>query len=428
MIRIALVVFGFALSGAAAAQQAAARVALVIGNGAYGEAPLRNPANDARAIGRAIERLGFRVSMAIDANRAQMERAIVAFTTGLDESTTSLFYYAGHGVQSRGRNYLLPVDAKLDSEAALRFEAIDVAALVEEMGLARSKVSFVILDACRNNPFERRFRGASRGLAAIDAASGTMIAYATAPGSVAADGDGENGLYTSDLLHALQAPGLKAGDVFKRVRIAVSERSNGRQVPWESSSLTGDFVFNPPTAAAATAPAAPAPAASAQGTDQRLEASFWESVRDTGSAAAYEEYLRRFPLGTFAGLARIRLEELRGAAPRQGGGPACADLSGAWRILVPKGVCKEAVFHLKRTPDGYSMRQDDCLGATSSARVKDRSMVIDWQVPLCSGRTEVDLNPGCTAGSGEVIMPANFLLCAGRFAATLQRLSQDVAQ
>ncbi len=174
------------------------------------------------------------------------------------------------------------------------------------MATARSRISLVILDACRNNPFERRFRGQSGGLASIDAPTGTMIAYATSPGHVAADGDRGNGLYTSELLAAIELPGAKVEDVFKRVRARVVERSHGDQTPWESSSLTGDFYFVPAALAAA------APAASSAD----REALFWTSVKDSRNPALLQAYLDQFPQGTFAGLARILLADLqRDGAP-----------------------------------------------------------------------------------------------------------------
>jgi hypothetical protein len=186
-----------------------------------------------------------------------METAIVEFGRRLGDGGVGAFYYAGHGLQVRGRNYLVPVDAQIEDEASTRVAAVDVDLLLEQMSEAKNRVNLVVLDACRNNPFERRMRGASRGLAAIDAARGTLVAYATAPGSVAADGDGNNGLYTEELLDALREPGLKVEEVFKRVRINVARRSKGAQTPWESSSLTGDLVIN--TAINVPATSAPAP-------------------------------------------------------------------------------------------------------------------------------------------------------------------------
>ncbi len=280
------------------------RVALVIGNSAYREAPLKNPVNDARAMAARLGALGFEVVARENATRQGMAEAVAEFARKLGPDTAALVYYAGHGVQSRGRNYLIPVDAPLKSETDLRFQTVDVGALTDELEQAQARVSFLILDACRNNPFERRMRGAQRGLAAIDAAKGTFIAYATAPGSVAADGDDANGVYTAALLRALDLPGLKAEEVFKRVRIEVSEVTKSQQVPWESSSLTGDFVFN-----LAAVPASAPPTAAA--VDR--EVVFWQSIQASRRAGDYEAYLARYPNGEFAPLARARLAELQSA-------------------------------------------------------------------------------------------------------------------
>ena len=220
------------------------RLALVIGNSAYPESPLRNPVNDVRAMAKRFRELGFTVLAHENATKKTMEAAIIEFGRRLAEGGVGAFYYAGHGLQVRGRNYLVPVDAEIDDEASTRVAAVDVELVLEQMAEAKNRVNIVILDACRNNPFERRMRGASRGLAAVDAARGTLVAYATAPGSVAADGDGANGLYTEELLQALREPGLKVEEVFKRVRVNVARRSKGAQTPWESSSLTGDLVVN----------------------------------------------------------------------------------------------------------------------------------------------------------------------------------------
>ena len=245
---------------AAQAPREEPRLALVIGNSAYREAPLRNPVNDARAMAQRLRELGFTVIAHENATKRTMEAAIIEFGRRLGEGGVGAFYYAGHGLQVRGRNYLVPVDCEIDDEASTRVAAVDVELLLEQMNEARNRINLVVLDACRNNPFERRMRGGSRGLAAADAARGTLIAYATALGSVAADGEGGNGLYTEELLAALNEPGLKIEEVFKRVRINVSRRSRGAQTPWESSSLTGDLVVNSSGVAAAAVPAATAPA------------------------------------------------------------------------------------------------------------------------------------------------------------------------
>lgn len=221
------------------------RLALVIGNGRYQDAgELRNPVNDAKAMAEALSGLGFNVISAFDASQKEMRRAVIAFGQGLKEHDgVGLFYYAGHGVQVKGSNYLIPVNAKISSEEEVAVESMDVNYVLARMDAAKNRLNIVILDACRNNPFARSFRSTTSGLASIDAPAGTLIAYATAPGNVASDGQGENGLYTGQLVEALKLPGLKVEDVFKQVRIRVQRMSQGAQVPWESSSLTGDFYF-----------------------------------------------------------------------------------------------------------------------------------------------------------------------------------------
>ena len=283
------------------------RVALVIGNAGYKESPLRNPVNDSRAISAALRQLNYHVIEVEDATNRAMQMAVMMFAKELGPDVISLFYYAGHGVQVDGNNYLVPLGAELSSELSFEFEALDVGDVIKAMERSGSPLNLVILDACRNNPFERRLRGQARGLAAIDAATGTLIAYATAPGSVAADGDGENGLYTEALLNALEQPGLQVEEMFKQVRIEVSERSNGQQVPWESSSLTGDFVFRPGKTASDKSVEEVIRKTLA---DQEAELMYWESIKDSGVAALYQTYVDKFPNGIFIPIARHKLEQL----------------------------------------------------------------------------------------------------------------------
>ena len=339
-------------AAAAAAATPESRVALVIGNAAYAQEPLRNPVNDARAMAKSLRALGFTVLLHENATKKQMEQAMLDYGRRIAGGGVSLFFYAGHGMQVRGRNYLVPVDARIDDEAMTRVAAVDLDLLLEQTAEAKNRVNVVILDACRNNPFERKMRGSSSGLAAVDAARGTMVAYATSPGSVANDGSGEHGLYTEELLRALQQPGLKIEEVFKRVRVAVAERSKGAQTPWESSSLTGDLVVN----VTINVQAAPGAGGTPVPTVADRDALFWASVRESREAADYDAYLRQFPNGTFAELARQRLATLAaqtpsaGTAVRPSAGPAAGRFDGRWAATV---VCAAA-----QQAQGYTLRLD----------------------------------------------------------------------
>jgi uncharacterized caspase-like protein len=214
--------------------------------------PLRNPANDARAVAEKLKQLDFDVVLARDAGQAAMRRAFAQFADRLGPGDTGLLFYAGHGLQLRGRNYLVPVDATVGSEARVALEAVDLDVVLDQMAGSGARVSVAILDACRNNPFERGFRGAMPGLAQLVAPEGLLVAYATAPGRMAQDGDGAFGLYTGALLRHIDRPGLTIEEVLKRVRAEVVRASGGQQVPWESSSLVGDlYLAAPPEGQAA---------------------------------------------------------------------------------------------------------------------------------------------------------------------------------
>jgi formylglycine-generating enzyme required for sulfatase activity len=226
------------------------RVALVIGNSEYASGPLANPANDAKLIGEALTGLGFEVVTRRNADQTTMKRAIQDFGARLDKAgagAVGLFYYAGHGVQMSGRNYLIPTAARIEREGDVDIEAVSADWVIEQMRYARNRLNIVVLDACRNNPFARSMRSADRGLAVMDAPAGIMIAYSTAPGSVAADGDSRNSPYTEALTRAMRDVHEPVEQVFKRVRIQVMTATSGRQIPWESSSLTGDFYFSAPS-------------------------------------------------------------------------------------------------------------------------------------------------------------------------------------
>jgi Caspase domain len=252
-----------AVSAAPVQQSAGRRVALVIGNGAYKDAPLGNPVNDARAIAQALQASGFTVIVRENASQKALLGALREFGDRLRGGGVGLFYYAGHGMQIKGRNYLIPVDATIEREDEVAYAAVDAQAVLDKMEAAGSPTNIMILDACRNNPFTRSFRSSSAGLAPMDAPVGTLVAFATSPGAVASDGAGQNGLYTQHLLTAMRQPGAKLEDVFKQVRVNVRRDSQGKQIPWEATSLEGDFYFtatpNPAPTPTAAVPPSPAP-------------------------------------------------------------------------------------------------------------------------------------------------------------------------
>jgi formylglycine-generating enzyme required for sulfatase activity len=259
------------------------KTALVIGNGAYDVSPLQNPVNDARSVAIVLRGIGFDVTERENLDQKSMKQEIQNFGETLQKGGVGIFYFAGHGMQVDGRNYLMPVGAKIEHEKQVEYEAVDAGAVLAEMEHARNRMNIVILDACRDNPFGRSFRSNIQGLASIDAPSGTLIAYATAPGSVASDGDDGNGVYTKALVKYMQSPGLKVEDVFKRVRTDVRQVTDGKQTPWESSSLEGDFYFiKPPTPAlppsTAIQPPPPPPAPGVETPSRNLTKTWKEPV------------------------------------------------------------------------------------------------------------------------------------------------------
>ncbi|MBN2141152.1 MAG: caspase family protein [Desulfovibrionaceae bacterium] len=228
---------------ASAADQAPDRLALVIGNGEYQSAPLKNPPNDAADMAAMLREMGFTVIMRINADQRDMEEAIREFQSKLGQESVGLFFFAGHGMQVGGVNYLIPVGAKIGQESDVKFESVDAGRVLAAMDNAHNRLNIVVLDACRDNPFARSFRSAQKGLARMDAPTGTFIAYATAPGDTASDGDGRNGVFTKYMLEYMPMPNLEVDKVMKKVRVSVMRETDKRQVPWQSSSLTGDFYF-----------------------------------------------------------------------------------------------------------------------------------------------------------------------------------------
>jgi uncharacterized caspase-like protein/formylglycine-generating enzyme required for sulfatase activity len=315
------------------------RVALVIGNSEYASGPLPNPANDAKLMGDALTSLGFDVIARRNADQTTMKRAIEEFGSRLEKAgagAVGLFYYAGHGVQLNGKNYLIPTTARIDREGDVEIEAVSADWVIEQMRYARNQLNIVILDACRNNPFTRSMRSVDHGLASMDAPAGIIIAYSTAPGSVAADGSGRDSPYTEALTQAIRDLHEPVEQVFKHVRVNVMAETGGKQIPWEASSLTGDFYFAgpskvaPETSQALAKGAVPVPAAGKADADRGGSVGSWFSGL-FGADSKPENQSPPPPAGT-------RLAAVPNRPPAAP--PARADgiLSGARSIILLKSL------------------------------------------------------------------------------------------
>ncbi len=329
LLTVCLLVF------AGASAEAGKRVALVVGNGAYEHTvPLANPANDARDVAAALRSLGFEVFEGLDLDQTAFSRKVRDFARAARGAEAALFYYAGHGLQMEGSNYLVPVDARLTDEADLRFEAMELTDVVELMERA-SPASLVFLDACRDNPLAQglarslgatRTTSVGRGLARVESSVGTLIAYATQPGNVAVDGSGRNSPFTAAFLENIKTPGLEVNQLLNRVRQSVLAATDRQQTPWTHSSLTQDFYLSPPDEPAPAAAEQEQPAASTasvagastapqtpSGFDERqLELEFWQSVKDSEDWADFQAYLNRYGAeGTFGELAQRRRDFLK---------------------------------------------------------------------------------------------------------------------
>ena len=312
LLRAGMLLVGLGMVSAQANAPGGARLALVIGNGAYpAPADLPNPVRDAEAMAAALERTGFGVTLLRDASAEAMRSALADFGRRLQgRQAIALLYYAGHGVQIDWRNYMLPVDARFDSAATVRAAGLDLAEVLKTLKDAGTRTNIVVLDACRDNPFAGQTGG--RGLAPMDAHPGTFLAYATAPGHVALDGrEGGNSLYTGALVRELARPQARIEDIFKRVRLQVRQRSGGKQVPWESTSLEDDFVFETGQPVAAPTERERTQAFAAEKPD-------WQRVRDSNRPEELYAFLDKHPSGltTAAVLERLDLLEAPQVLPQ----------------------------------------------------------------------------------------------------------------
>ena len=279
------------------------RVALVIGNDRYRHNPLSNAGNDARGMARLLTQAGFAVDLRIDATREQMTGAIEALGLAAAKSDvgTVLFFYAGHAAQLDWRNYLLPIDGNVESAVDVVRQCVDLGMLIGRLSRTKGKTALIVIDACRDDPFGRRFQPLVKGMTPYDAPPGTLLAFATAPGRVALEVSGStNGLYTGHLLRELAVKGVRVEDALKRVRLNVRLASGGAQVPWESTSLENDFYLF----------AAPARSAADLEREFREEYEAWRRIKDSSRLQDWADYLRRYPNGKFSELAQVRVREL----------------------------------------------------------------------------------------------------------------------
>jgi hypothetical protein len=336
------------------AAHAEKRVALVIGNSAYqNTSELRNPSNDASDVAAALTRLGFRVTDGRDLDKRAMERTIRQFGLALEGADIALFFYAGHGIQVGGQNHLIPVDARLASEGDVDFETLPLSLVLKQME-REAKTSLVLLDACRDNPLARNLARSmgtraitiGTGLAEVKTGIGTLIGFSTQPGNVAADGLGRNSPYAGALLKHIEDSAKDVSGILVDVRNDVLKATNGTQVPWEHTSLTGQVYFRteavPPPEPPAPAPASP----SGRNYDKEMEIAFWNAVKDSKNPAVLKTYLDRFPKGTFAGLARVLMEEAdksirTSAAPVDTGSTTSAAASPSTGTVAPAAVNKD---------------------------------------------------------------------------------------
>ena len=304
-----------ALSTASAAL-AEKRIALIIGNGEYANKDLRlaNPVNDANAMDQALKAAGFETILVPNAKRRDFYRAVDEFGARLarDPGSVGLFYYAGHGVQADGVNYLIPVDAEIEAQSDLDANAYDAGKVLKAMRQAQNQMNLVILDACRNNPLPKT-RGIDRGLARMEAPSGTFIAYAAAPGQEAHDGaKGTNGVFTGELVKAMAEPGMPLEQMFKKVIAGVKADTQGKQEPWTEASIQGEFYFHLKVGG----DGAPAPAPAEPAVDQKqIELAFWTSIQNSTDPADFQDYLKSYPKGAFASLAERKIAHLQQPAP-----------------------------------------------------------------------------------------------------------------
>lgn len=319
------------------------RVALVIGNDQYPTDPLRNAVNDAQAVAKTLSDLGFKVMIKTNADYATMRGVAVEFARVMEGATAAVFYYAGHGIQYRGQNYLIPIDAKLTSEASIAFNAMPVTQILDTMDDAKVRHKFIILDACRNNPFSNVF--SSTGLAKIQAPPGTIVSFAAAAGQVAPDGaEGVNSLYTTALVREMRDPQQQAAAMFQRVQTYVAQESMFKQLPelHNTPLFRIPFFFAERGGQVVATTAASGLSGDAQAA---IEGEFWRSAKEGRRIEGYQAYVDQYPNGNFASLARLEIDRLKREKSQQqvAAVPLVAGNVTAAPVLVPESSAAQIV-------------------------------------------------------------------------------------
>lgn len=418
--RFAWAAFVIGLVCLTAAAHAEKRVALVIGNSAYKNAPaLKNPRNDAEDLAIKLKRLGFTVISGTDLDHRGMLEKVRDLGRILDDQVdVALFFYAGHGMQAKGQNYLVPVSAALKGESDLDFETIPLDLVLKQMQRS-ARVSLVFLDACRDNPLSRSLRAASRstsvgdGLARVEETAGMMISFSTQPGNVALDGTGRNSPFTKALLNHIETPGATIGDMMIDVRKQVISETAEKQIPWENSSLTGKFYFNPGVQTSSvdpgtTASAPQMPPKNPQVDSAILDHTFWTSISESSDPALFREYLRRFPNGMYATIAESKLDALGKKVAMVA--PEKTDAV-ARNIESPRQIAENMQRELKRV-GCYAGAIDGSFG-TSSRRALERfneetKLTVSSEPLTSEGVGEIKKFPGtvCERVAQEAPHPA----------------------
>ena len=355
----AIIVALLLVTTAYAADSSGRRIALVIGNGNYQQPDLpklSNPPNDAEDMARVLRGFGFEVIERKNQTLEGMSRAIAEFGSKIGGSEAALFYYAGHGIQVKNQNYLIPVNATIESEASVPYQGINVNQVLDEMDNGKSGVNIVMLDACRNNPITGKFRsGKTRGLASPGSTpKGTVIVYATDPGNVASDGTGRNGLFTAALLTAFKGKDLSLDGVLTVASSEVEQASNQAQTPYVNGPKTVQKNFH------FRVTLDPGP--------REIEKTFWTSIERSTDATDFESYLKQYPQGSYATLAENRLTKLKADEPMKPAAAAAVSsappsaFDGHWAVsLVCEEVRENGVFAKGYTYNFFSDIKDGQL-------------------------------------------------------------------